>query len=317
MQRRGFTAAGTQRFYCKSCASSTVRKRPDAQTRHHQQLFKNWLTGNQSLSEIAHRRGVNRRTLTRWFRPLWETTKPPGKLAPDPLAVYCLDGVYLSGRENAALVCRTGSWRLSWMFVVRETTAGWTAFLESLQAPNAVVIDGQKGLLAAVKSLWPLAKIQRCLVHVERFSRIKLTRKPTTIAGRELRNLVSALFEVRTGRHARRWLRRCCLWELKHATFLKERSYGEPRLGKKRRWWYTHRNIRAVRSHLRNALPHLFTFVDHPEVPRTTNHVEGGVNSRLKELIQRHRGLSQDRKKVVVAEFLAKMDGKKPPRNVP
>ena len=105
--------------------------------------------------------------------------------------------------------------QMSWLFAVRESLASWLLFLERLPEPDAAVIDGQKGLQAAIQCLWPQAKIQRCIVHIERLARIKLTRQPKTSAGK--------------------------------------------------------------------ALPHLFTFVDYPHVPRTTNHVEGGVNSRLKE----------------------------------
>jgi transposase-like protein len=188
--------------------------------------------------------------------------------------------------------------------------------METLQAPHAVVIDGQKGLLTAVLTLWPQAKVQRCLVHIERLARVKLTRNPKTQVGKELLRLVRNLFAVNTKRQRRRWLYAYHRWEHRHATFLKEKSSGEPQAGRKRRWWYTHRNIRAARSLLRNALPHLFTFVDHPQIPRTTNQVEGGINSRLKELVHRHRGLSQDRKQVLVAEYLASRGAKKPPRNV-
>ena len=316
MQRRGRTAAGTQRWYCRSCTSSAVRKRPDTQDRHHRMLFTRWLTGNRSLSEIAHDYGISRRTLARWFAPLWENIQRPPVLIQDPCATYILDGVYLSGRENAALICRTLTAQLSWMFAVRESLANWLTFLKTLPAPDAAVVDGQKGLLAAIFYLWPQTKIQRCLVHIERLARIKLTRQPKTRAGRELLTLVRGLFSVRTRRQRRRWLRAYRHWEQRHAAFLKERSYGEPKAGKKRTWWYTHRNIRAAGSLLRNALPHLFTFVRYPHVPRTTNHVEGGVNSRLKELVHRHRGLPQDRKQVLVAEHLARKKEKKPPRNV-
>ena len=205
---------------------------------------------------------------------------------------------------------------ISWMFSERETLANWKIFLTSLPMPDAVVIDGQKGLLAAIQCLWPQAKIQRCMVHIERLARIKLTRQPKTNAGKELLKLVQRLFAVRTKKQRGRWLCVYRRWERRHAVFLKERSYGEPKVGKKRAWWYTHRNIRAARSLIRNALPHLFTFIDHPHVPRTTNHVEGGVNSRLKELVHRHRGLPQERKQVLVAEHLARKNEKKPPRNV-
>lgn len=89
------------------------------------------------------------------------------------------------------------------------------------------------------------------------------------------------------------------------------------------RWWVENElggtRIETFVRHdprIRNALPHLFTFIDYPHVPRTTNHVEGGVNSRLKELVHRHRGLPQDRKQMLVAEHLGRMKTKKPPRNV-
>ena len=316
MQKRGRTAAGTQRWYCSSWVSSAVRKRPDTQDRHHRALFTRWLTGNRSLSEVAYDYGVSRRTLIRWFAPLWGRIQPLPTLNLEPCAVYILDGVYLSGREHAALICRTLTAQLTWMFAVRESFASWVAFLQNLPAPDVIVLDGQKGLLAAILCLWPQAQIQRCLVHIERLARIKLTRQPKTRVGKELLTLVRGLFSVRTRRQRRRWLRAYRRWEQQHAVFLKERSYGEPKAGKKRSWWYTHRNIRAARSLLRNALPHLFTFVHYPHVPRTTNHVEGGVNSRLKELVHRHRGLPQDRKQVLVGKYLARRREEKPPRNV-
>jgi hypothetical protein len=298
------------------CASSTVRKRPDTKERHHRTLFTRWLTGNRSLSEVADDHGVSRRTLIRWFAPLWERIQQPSVLSQDPCAIYILDGVYLSGRENAALICRTMTAQIAWMFAERETLTNWKTFLNKLPTPDATVIDGQKGLLAAIQHLWPLAKIQRCIVHIERLARIKLTRHPKTSAGKELLTLAQRLLGVRTKRQRRRWLCVYRRWERRHADFLKERSYGEPKAGEKRTWWYTHRNIRAARSLIRNALPHLFTFIYYPHVPRTTNHVEGGVNSRLKELVHRHRGLPKDRKQVLLAEHLARKNDKKPPRNV-
>ncbi len=293
-----------------------MRKRPDTRERHHRALFTRWLTGNRSLLEIADDHGVSRRTLIRWFAPLWERIQTPTIFGQTPCAVYILDGVYLSGRENAALICRTMTAQISWMFAERETLAHWKTFLKRLPMPDAVVIDGQKGLLAAIQCLWPTAAIQRCLVHIERLARIKLTRQPKTSAGKELLMLVQRLFDVRTHKQRRRWLGVYRRWERRHADFLKARSDGEPKAGKKRTWWYTHRNIRAARSLIRHALPHLFTFIDHPHVPQTTNHVEGGVNSRLKELVHRHRGLPQDRKQVLVAEHLARKNKGKPPRNV-
>ena len=184
----------------------TVRKRPDTRERHHRTLFARWLTGNRSLLEIADDHGVRRRTLIRWFAPRWERIQTPATFRQTPCAVYILDGVYLSGRENAALIFRTMTAQISWMFAERETLVNWKTFLESLPMPDAAVIDGQKGRLAAIQCLWPHTKIQRCRVHIERLARIKLTRQPKTSAGKEFLILVQRLFSVRTKKQRRCWL---------------------------------------------------------------------------------------------------------------
>jgi len=153
MQKRGLTAAGTQRWYCNVCRSSAVKNRPDTQARHHRTLFIHWLTGNRSLTEIALIQGVTRQTLVRWFSPLWTLARQALPIKSAPFATYILDGVYLSGRENAALICRTMDAQISWQFAERETLANWINFLKKLPEPDAVVIDGQKGLLAAAQCL--------------------------------------------------------------------------------------------------------------------------------------------------------------------
>jgi hypothetical protein len=108
--------------------------------------------------------------------------------------------------------------------------------------------------------------------------RSRISMRPKTEAGRALWQLTRALWDVETTADANRWIKRFHTWEQQYADFLKERSYA-PETG---RWWYTHRTLRAARSHLRNALPHLFTFTVVPGTPRTSNHVEGGTNARLK-----------------------------------
>jgi hypothetical protein len=62
-------------------------------------------------------------------------------------------------------------------------------------------------------------------------------------------------------------------------------------------------------------LPHLFTCVDYPFVPNTTNHVEGGTNAQLAGLLWLHRGLDLAKRRVLVAHYLASKQVRKPPRN--
>jgi hypothetical protein len=52
-------------------------------------------------------------------------------------------------------------------------------------------------------------------------------------------------------------------------------------------------------------------------VPRTTNHVEGGINSRLKDLFRIHRGISVQKKIALAAWYLYyRQDERKSTRNV-
>lgn len=66
-----------------------MRKRPDLKVHHHRTLFTKWLTGNRSLSEIADNHGVNRRTLARWFTPLWGRIQQPP--VPHAQSIFSID----------------------------------------------------------------------------------------------------------------------------------------------------------------------------------------------------------------------------------
>jgi transposase-like protein len=172
-------------------------------------------------------------------------------------------------------------------------------------------------MLAAIREVWPKVRIQRCLVHIKRLVRIRLGQNPEFIAGIEVKLLVNNLLKVRTRRQKRRWLRQYSKWLKRHRKFIDEKSRGINPRTDKNSWWYTHRNLRSVKSLLHNAKPNLFTFIGHyQEIPRTTNPIEGGTNSRLKELVHRHRGLSIDQKKILTAVYLSQKTNKKPPRNV-
>lgn len=313
MNRHGVTGAGTPRWRCPSCVVTGVRVRPDARTTRYARSFARWMCGTKTLGDIAGECRVDRRTLTRRFaRFLLTPPLPPSRLPHD--AVLILDAIWIGGRAAVALIARTRAWVRSWGFACSESYEAWSTFVRSLPPPRAAVVDGNGGLLVAVQRRWDGVLLQRCLAHVMRFALGKLTQRPHTEAGRILRCLVLVLPRVRTRRQKRRWVRAFRKWQRRSDRFLKERTYYET--AGRRRWWYTHRTLRVVRSHLRNALPHLFTYVRHPWIPRTSNHLEGGTNARLEELIGRHRGMPLEHRKALVAYFLHSKTEKKTTRNV-
>lgn len=72
--------------------------------------------------------------------------------------------------------------------------------------------------------------------------------------------------------------------------FLRERTVHHEYA---KRYGYTRRKLRGVHS-LRLTREHdLFSYTRLPEVPRTTNHVESGINSRTKNLYRIHQIIGQ------------------------
>lgn len=317
MEKWGKTVAGKQRYRCAKCKTTGIRSRPDNPIRVTQQIFVNWLTGSDRLEAIAKRLEVTIRTLNNRFKNYWDYLPRPLPIK-NYFKILVVDGVTVVKHNLVVLVvqCPIKCQPVYWSFTIRECYESWILIFNILKAqgvyPIFVVSDGQKGLFKALSEVWPKVILQRCIIHVVRQARLWLTQRPKTEAGQELLLLVKDILQIRTRRQKRRWIRRYNKWLKKHDAFLKERSYHPVKI---KRWWYTHRKLRATRSLLSNSLKYLFTFVRYPEVPRTSNHVEGGINSRLKDLLRIHRGLSAKRQKVLAAWYLAARQGQKPTRN--
>lgn len=304
MQRWGVTKDGKQRWRCGPCRRSGTRKRKDNRHRKRLSFFLSWITSKKTIQQVAADAHVHRFTLQRWFETFFSNPPKPIKSG-YPVRVLVLDGTSVQPRTCMMLIAADAarSAPVSWLPISRECHASWSFFLESMKKsgvdPALVVCDGQRGLLKAIPEVWPHALVQRCLIHVIRQSLLWITQRPKTRAGRDLLELVHQLPLIRTKRQKRRWLRGFKGWKRKYHRFLTERTESVSE-----RWWYTHRKLRAVRSLIMNAIPDLFRFVSDPTVPRTSNHVEGGMNSRIKELYHSHRGLALNKKIALTSWYL-------------
>lgn len=317
MQRWGVTAAGSMRFRCAACAVSATRQRPDREQDAHRAAFIAWLLQGSSQRQIAADHGITPRALRDRFAPFWDAPVNPQPVSL-PVKGLVLDATSIQPRRKVVLVAQeVRRFTVSWAFAERECHASWHALLTTLAqqgiTPDFVVCDAHAGLLKALREVWPQVPIQRCLIHVVRQAKLWLTQHPKTPAGRRLRILVNALTHVRTEDQKARWLRVYQHWLRHHDAFLKERTAPPTKTRKGR---YLHRKLRAATALISNSLPDLFRFVTDPATPRTTNHVEGGINSRIKDLYRRHRGLSIHRKTVLTALYLSsRQSTQKPTRN--
>lgn len=302
MQKRGKTSRNKQRWFCSLCNKSSLYTRHDTTLIARRKLYLSWVRGTHTVTDIAIKNNVTRQTIHQWFIPFWKEPPRPKSVAYDD-GILVVDAISLRGRRDVVLIGRTLTRVVYWSFADHENYESWKEFFQNIQPPTVVVCDGRRGLLKALKEVFPEAQIQRCVIHIVRYARSLLTQKPRYVAGQELLSLMAKLLYVRTRRQKRRWKRMFVTWCKKHRKFLTERTYGEKT--EKRSWWYTHRKLRTVRSLIIHALPHLFTFIGHYPIPRTTNHVEGGINARAKELRQRHRGFSLEKQQTMIAHFLS------------
>ena len=167
------------------------------------------------------------------------------------------------------------------------------------------VHHGLRGAEAACTQAWPGTRIQRCLVHVQRNTRTDLTSRPRLQAGRELKRLSDGLTSVETAGQAVRWGEALNAWHERWKDFIAERTYArdDPSNPKasRRRWWWTHEELRRCYRRLERLFREgrLFAYLE-PEllkggpVARTTNRLEGGVNSVVKDVLRNHRGLPEE-----------------------
>lgn len=293
--KNGKTAAGTQRWKCVHCGSSSVRRRPDVTRRGEFITFLNWLSGKHSQAEFTLTdTGRSLRRKSSWCWDIQPRIVPSQTIQHQVL----VDGIWV-GSWCLLIAVSDQLEVLAWQWCARESTAAWGALLCQLEAPAVVVSDGGLGLASAVRSFWPETRIQRCLFHVSMNMRQHLTRNPLTDAGKGLQGLTKSLMKVHTIEEAISWQQQLDQWWQTFGHLTAERTFKE------HRWWFTHDRLRKAWQLLskltRNGT--LFTYLEFGNM-RTTSPLEGGINNGIRNILRAHRGMSEAHMKRAAEWFL-------------
>lgn len=319
LQKRGLTAAGTQRWLCVACNKSVVKPRADLSQAFLLDRFVAWLLGKRAQTEL----GLSERTWRKQTEWCWNIVPKPvssGEIYP----ILLLDGIRVG--SLVCLIARTPEVVVAWAWVPYEAGTTWEVLLRQLPAPTVVVCDGQKGILVSIPRNWPSTRVQRCHFHVWQNVRAKLTLFPQTEAGKHLLLLTKLLLKgLHTAEEAKRWQARLEVWEQLHGDFIRERTINpDPKPGQ-RKWRYTHERVRSAHRQLNKLVKdnQLFAYLDDSllqqtkqPIPRTTNHVEGGINSQLRTKLKLHRGMNEEHQRRLVEWYLySRTEAPKPPRN--
>lgn len=273
----------------------------DLSRRHDLDAFVSWLVGKASQAEMDGT--TTGRSFRRRIAWCWDLN-PVLPVTGEVFDEVQLDGFNLRTGWTL-LVASVDAKPVAFQWAGSENQAAWSALLTQLPAPVAVVSDGGSGLKAALDEHWPDTRIQRCLVHVQRNVRRYVTSRAKTPAGRALWGLALKLTRVKTLAGMDAWILLLSQWEAEFLHLTTQRTFAAsgaalpPWVRPGQKWWFTHQRLRSGHQVLRRLVKagHLFTFLDPAldglQIASTTNQIEGGINSPLRDLLKRHRGLSE------------------------
>lgn len=310
--KNGRTSAGTQRWKCPHCGASSTRSRRDVTRRAQLDQFLAWLLGKHSQADIdGTQTGRSFRRRTGWC---WQI-RPRIPITGELYDVLQIDGFNLRTGWCVLVATHRGK-TIAYQWCARESGAAWGALFKRIPEPAVVVCDGGPGMHAALKEHWPAARIQRCLVHLQRNVRKHVTKRSKTEAGRGLWGLALKLTRVRSPDDAEAWVVLFLQWETQYLSLTKQRTYRKdadevPSWAKPgQRWWYTHQRLRSGHQVFQRVIKagHLFTFLDPKleaiNVPATTNGIEGGTNAQMRLLLLHHRGMTEEHQRRAIEWWL-------------
>ena len=148
--------------------------------------------------------------------------------------------------------------------------------------PLFITTDGEQQIMRAMKLVWPQAKLQRCLYHLQHEGMRWLRTYPKTEAGKELRAILATLSRIKTYKERDVFINGYIAWVNKYKEFV----FSLPRIN------VASKDLRRTMILINNALPDMFHYLDNQCVHSTTNALES-LHSRIKSDYQRHRGLTK------------------------
>lgn len=260
-------------------------------------IWKAYVRGKQTLAELSE--AYKRSHI--WVRDRLDAIVVAlPNLKPQPIVVIADTTFWGRSYGVCVFFAHTLKRHIWWHEVKSELMAHYRYGRQILESKGwtfaAAVVDGRRGLTAVFKDI----PVQICQFHQIKQVTKYLTRKPKTEAGRELRELTLTL----TKTNEATFTKALSGWHARWGDFIEEKTVYAYHSGK-RKWFYTHKNVRSAYRSLKTNLPYLFTYHKYPDlkIPNTTNALDGSF-SNLKKKLSPHHGLKRSRRFKVISEVL-------------
>jgi len=294
---------GKQRYYCSACFHNFSGSNKSVSEANQFVWFRKWVMERQVYKHLVRDSGMSQSSIQRLFSKY--LSKPPQNAIRSKAKVHLLiDGTYFS---NGLCLVLYYDYDLQYVQLYRHTNKEkYREIKEDLEnlklmgvSVYSVTCDGHKSILKSVQKVYPNAVIQRCVVHVKRQASSWLGKFPKLQASQELLQISKRITKLNTIEEINDWLIRFDKWYNQNNAFINAQSFNEDT----GRMWYTHKHLRAACSHIVNAIPHLFAYINDSEIPKTTNELEGYF-THLKEKLTLHKGLRFDKRKNFIKWYL-------------
>ena len=205
-----------------------------------------------------------------------------------------IDGKWLR-RMGVIMIYRdvTGKINLYWSYRFSESYSAVEKDFKELKPiikddlPSGVITDWKGALVSAVNVFLPPIPHQRCLAHVKRSLMRFLPLRSPIVATQQLRKIAVEIVKIKNLKEKNLWKGKLYVWIKIYGFLLKEKTIG---VGTKKKWWYTHGNLRRAIKLLTFDEKHLFAYLSYKFLPKTNNAIEGS-NSQIKTKLSNHRGM--------------------------
>ena len=281
----GRTRQGKQRYQCLRCKRTYLWKQNKDIFQRRYSWFSQWILEGLTIKQIARINKVSISTVSRVIN-YWLKQKPPDVKNLEEVKYMILDGTYINHRTGVYAVMDGKDHSILYgEYGINETGRHLKIFYENLQSkglnPLSATIDGALQQLRYIKESWETIKIQRCLIHIQRQGLNWLRHKPKRADAIELRDLLLHILYIKTKQQAENFIKGFRSWEYR---------YG-PELSRSTNRGRVFSDLLRTRSMILNALPDMFSYLDDPDIARTTNALEGYFG-RLKQKYRAHNGLA-------------------------
>lgn len=248
--------------------------------------FKLWVTESYSTRQLCHQSGYSAATLNR-IKSYWLGQIPEDNIDYSRVERVIYDATYF--HKDGCLLNLMNSANqqiIAHIYVKKESFNDVYPWLLELRDrgldPVFITTDGERSVMHAMRLVWPQAKLQRCLYHIQHEGMRWLRAYPKTEAGKYLKDILSRLSSIKAQEQSKAFIDEYNHWLNTYKDFV----LSLPRSV------IAYKDLKKTITLINNALPDMFHYLSNEGVHETTNALEG-FHSKLKSDYRRHCGLSK------------------------